>query len=264
MGGVKHYGAILVPADLAVGTKVPVLVYTHGGDTGVSAEEGGGLVALVAPPTASYVVVVPSFRAEPLRFNGQTLTSQGPASPWDRDVDDGLALLNVALARTPQADAARIGATGFSRGADVAMLMAIRDPRIKRVLEFFGPTDFYGTYVQDIVEGALAGTAYALPGFDVLNARFVQPLKAGQVTLDQMRAELLRRSPVYFTDRLPVLQVQHGDADETVDVSQAQRLINVMKSRNDFTYFIWPGGKHTPSSFPINWIGEANTFFGPL
>lgn len=264
VAGVRHYGAILVPRDLAVGVKVPVLVYAHGGDTGSTVEAAAAIAGFVTPPGAAYVVVVPSFRAEPLKFQGQTRLSEGPASPWDYDVDDALALLNVALDRTPQADAARIGATGFSRGGDVAMLMAIRDPRIKRVLEFFGPTDFFGPYVQEIVEGALSGDAYNLPGFDVLNARFIQPLKAGEVTLDRMRAELLRRSPVYFADRLPALQVQHGDADETVAVSQAQRLINVMKTRADFSYFIWAGGTHTPASFPVNWIGEAQTFFAPL
>jgi dipeptidyl aminopeptidase/acylaminoacyl peptidase len=264
VGGVRHYGAILVPADLAVGTLVPVLVYAHGGDNGTSAEEGAAVAGLVMPHTASFVVVVPSFRDEPLRFNGQTRTSAGPASPWDRDVDDALALLNVALARTPQADAARIGAVGFSRGATVAMLMAIREPRLKRVLEMFGPTDFYGDYVREIVEGALSGTTYNLPGFDVLNERFVQPLRAGTVTVEAMRAELLRRSPVYFTDRLPAVQVQHGDADETVAVSQAQRLINTMKTRAEFSYFIWAGGQHNPATFPINWLGEAQNFLAQL
>ena len=61
--------------------------------------------------------------------------SDGNASPWDWDVDDALALLDVAISTTPEANSDRIGVLGISRGADVAMLMAIRDPRIDAVVE---------------------------------------------------------------------------------------------------------------------------------
>ncbi len=153
---------------------------------------------------------------------------------------------------------------GLSRGGDVALLMAIRDARIERVLDFFGPTDFLGPYVQQVVEDALRGTDRALPGFDVLNARFIQPLKAGDVLLPQMRQELLRRSPVYFADRLPAVQVQHGTADAIVDVSQSRRLAAVMQGRADFEYLEWDGGQHTPLSFPLNWVSESQDFLAPL
>ena len=161
-------------------------------------------------------------------------------------------------------DGARIGAVGFSRGGGVALLMAVRDRRITHVLDMFGPTDFYDTYVEDIVAGALGGETRSLPGFDVLNARFAQPLTAGTVTVPQMRAELLRRSPAQFAERLPSVQVQHGTADDVVLVSQAERLIKVMKGRAGFSSYLWAGGRHDPTSFPINWIGEAQTFLSGL
>ena len=261
VGGVKHYGAVLVPEGTPATTKLPLIIYAHGGDAGVSVEEGAGLAAVLRP---NAVWVVPSFRAETLRYGATRLTSGGPASPWDRDVDDALALVNVALALAPQADAARIGAVGFSRGGAVAMLMAIREPRVRRVLEFFGPTDFYGPYVQEAVEQALGGGTRSLPGFIVLNDRFIQPLKRGELTVEAMRAELLRRSAVEFAGRLPTLQVQHGTADDVVNVSQAERLIAVMKGRPGFTSFLWDGGRHDPTSFPINWLFEAQAFLAPL
>ncbi len=262
VAGVQHYGLVLVP-DGATG-KLPVVVYAHGGDGGVRAAEAAGLAGLFSQTGRDYVWVVPSFRAEPLRFGEIVFESEGPASPWDYDVDDALALLNVALQQTPQADESRIGVVGISRGGDVALLMAIRDPRIDRVLDLFGPTDFFGPYVQDIVADALQGGTRQLPGFDVLNARFVQPLKVGTLTTPQMRLELLRRSPVYFTGRLPTVQVQHGTADNVVDISQSRRLAEVMQGRTDFRFFEWEGGQHNPATFPLNWLFEAQDFLAAL
>jgi hypothetical protein len=44
-----------------------------------------------------FVFVAPSFRSEPLDFGGTPYVSAGEPSPWDRDVDDALALLNAAI-----------------------------------------------------------------------------------------------------------------------------------------------------------------------
>ena len=261
--GVTHVGAILVPAGTPAGARLPVVVYAHGGDQGTRVEEGAAIAGLLTPPQRSFIWVVPSFRAERLRFGSQSRTSDGPASPWDYDVDDALALVNIAVA-SYGGDANAIGAVGFSRGGGVALLMGVRDPRVRRVLDLFGPTDFFGSYVEEIVADALGGGTRNLPGFDVLNARFVQPLREGTVTVAQMRTELLRRSPARFADRLPVVQVQHGTADDVVLVSQAKALIDAMKGRADFTSFLWEGGKHDPTTFPLNWIGEAQNFLAPL
>jgi len=172
-----------------------------------------------------YVFVIPSFRAERLTFGGVNYLSDGPPSPWDRDVDDALALLNVAVATTPEADDTRVGVIGFSRGACVAMLMAERDPRIDVVVEFFGPTDFFGPFVQEVTREALLGTLRDLPGLAYLNNTLIQPLKNGDLTIDEVRLEMVRRSPVYFAELLPQLQVHHGTADNTVPVGEAERLI---------------------------------------
>lgn len=263
VAGVTHYGAVLVPAGTPPGTRLPVVVYAHGGDAGARVEEGAVIAGLLTPPQRSFIWIVPSFRAERLRFGSNTRTSGGPASPWDYDVDDALALVNVAVA-SYGGDPNAIAAVGLSRGGGVALLMGVRDPRVRRVLDLFGPTDFFGAYVENIVADALGGGTRNLPGFDVLNARFVQPLKAGTVSDAQMRAELLRRSPARFADRLPAVQVQHGTADDVVDVSQARALIDALRGRTDATSFLWEGGRHDPTTFPLNWIGEAQRFLEPL
>jgi dipeptidyl aminopeptidase/acylaminoacyl peptidase len=249
VGGVLHYGAILVPAG-AQPNSLPVLVYTHGGDGGINVDETLSLLPfLLGSDLQDFVFVAPSFRAEPLVFDGTTYQSGGPASPWDHDVDDVLALINV-VATIPEADLDRIGVVGFSRGACVAMLMAERDPQIDVVVEFFGPTDFFGPFVQDVVEEALLGSLRDLPALDFLNDEYIQPLKNGELTIADVRPELIRRSPVYFAERLPQLQVHHGMADGVVPVGEAMRLIAVMqglgRGEPEFESYLYVGGGHDP------------------
>jgi acetyl esterase/lipase len=227
--GNRHYGAVVVPfGPNADPGPLPILAYLHGGDDGFSVTDIT-LIAGQAPALAGSVVwVAPSFRSEELRHAGGTLTSEGDASPWDRDVDDALALLAVAAAEVPEADPSRVALLGLSRGAGVALLMAERDPSIDMVVEFFGPTDFFGAFVQDVVADALRGTVRNLPGLEVLNAEFIVPLRDGETTIQAVRGELVRRSAVLFADRLPDLQVHHGELDPVVDVSQAESLIDTM------------------------------------
>lgn len=252
VGDVTHIGAIATPVGATDGS-LPVIVYSHGGDQG----ENLDLTLLILPLALgddidNFVFVVPSFRSESLTFGGIEYPSSGDPSPWDRDVDDALSLLVAAFTITPEADPERIGVLGFSRGAAVGLLMAIRDPRIDSVVEFFGPTDFFGPFVQEVVEDALEGNLRDLPGLDFLNQEFIQPLNAGALSIAEMRLELLRRSPVYFAARLPDVQVHHGTADDVVPVGEAERLIEVMielgRTAPGFESYLYEGGGHNPLS----------------
>ncbi len=254
VGEVLHYGAILVPEGAAAAS-LPLLVYTHGGDLLGGLESG-------------FVFVAPSFRAEPLVYDGVTYMSEGPPSPWNWDVDDALALIGVALSGlVPEADPDRIGVIGFSRGANVGMLMAERDTRIDLVVEFFGPTDFFGPFAQDVVEEALRGLPRNLPGVDFLNSEYIQPLKNGELTIEDVRPELVRRSVVLFAARLPSLQVHHGTADDVVPVGEAERLIDVMlglgRGDPEFEHYIYAGGSHNPLTLTGS-IGRTGTFISQL
>lgn len=267
VAGVRHYGAVVVPSAAAAGG-LPLVVVGHGGDAGIDLD---GLLPILGlalgDAVDDFVLVVPSFRAEPLVFQGTAYRSEGSPSPWDRDVDDALALLSVAEEITPEADTGEVGVVGFSRGATVGLLMAARDPRIDAVVEFFGPTDFFGPFVQDVVEEALLGMPPNLPGLNHLDAQFIQPLKRGALAIQEVRPELVRRSPVYFADRLPQLQVHHGTADAIVPASQAQRLIEVMQGLGRvapaFEYYLYSGGVHDPFSLPgslertVAFLGQA-------
>lgn len=263
--GVEHFGAVVNEEGLT--GSAPVLVYAHGGDAGVSVEEVLLLFVVAGPTAADFVWVVPSFRSEPVSFGDQVWTSEGPPSPWDRDVDDALALLEVALEIEPAADEGRIGVLGFSRGGGVGMLMGIRDPRIDRIVEFFGPTDFFGPFVQDVFEEALRGSPRDLPGLDYLNETYVQPLERGELGISDVRMELVRRSPVLFADRLPALQLHHGFADTIVEVSQAESLIAAMaelgRAEPDFEAYLYPTGRHDLTSLSGS-VGRAVDFLSVL
>ncbi|MGD8289325.1 MAG: peptidase [Gemmatimonadota bacterium] len=265
VGGITHYGAVL--NDGALAGPAPVLVYAHGGDEGVAVDGLLGLFPFLGDLAGGFVWVVPSFRSEDLSWGDETWTSDGPASPWDRDVDDALSLLDVALDVESAADEGSVGVLGFSRGGGVALLMGIRDARIDRIVEFFGPTDFFGPYVQDIVEEALIGSLRDLPGLVDLDQDYLQPMKNGALSIAQVRTELIRRSAVFYADRLPALQVHHGEADTTVEVSQAEALIAVMedlgRGEPDFQAYLYPGGGHDPLSLPGS-VDRAVSFLTPL
>ncbi len=248
--GVKHFGAV-VSADNLDPDSAPILVYAHGGDSGVSVDnEFLLLISVFADLSDKFVFVIPSFRDEPLAYAGNVWQSEGPASPWDWDVDDAMSLVEVAFQIEPGANSNRIAVLGFSRGAGVGMLMASRSQSIDAVLDFFGPTDFFGPFVQEVVSESLEGNLRDLPGIDYLTAEFTVPYQQGSLSLEDIRLELVRRSPTLFANRISKLQIHHGTADQTVPVSQAERMISAMQAAghtdDTFQAFLYEGGEHNP------------------
>lgn len=228
VGGHRHYGAVLVPAGAGAGS-LPVLVVAHSGDAGTSVSEVAHRLSLMGREARGFAVVIPSFRSESLTAGGVTYRSGGEPGLWDGDVDDALAFLNVALERVPEADPERIGVLGTSRGATVALLMAIRDPRIDLVSEMAGPTDFFDPWVRGLMEEALRDGPRPLLGVRMLHDRFLRPLADGQITPARFRRELVRRSPVLWAARLPPVQVHHGASDTTVPPHQARILVAALQ-----------------------------------
>jgi dienelactone hydrolase len=231
-GTVRHVGAIAVPEGAEAPGSLAPLVFAHGGDEGVDVDATLALIPLLlaeAPELSGQLAfVIPAFRAEPLTFDGRRFDAEGPPSPWDRDVDDALALLNVALDTQPILDAERLGVLGFSRGAGVALLMGARDPRLREVVAFFGPTDFFLPAVRAAMEDMLAGATDDRPGLAVLAARVLRPWADGDLSTDAARLALVRRSSARFAARMPNTQVHHGTADAVVDVSHARSLARAM------------------------------------
>lgn len=246
--GQRHMGAVVIPES---SESLPVLLYAHFGEEGVSVEGTLFLLPLVIGARLDeYVVVIPAYRSQPVMSDGTSYPSEGEPSPWVGEVEDGLAFLDVALAETPQADPKRIVALGMSGGGSNALLMAIRDSRIDGVIDFFAPTDFFGAFVMEIVEAALLGEAQRqLPGISFLEQDLVPRMQQGDLSMAEMRRELLQRSPLYFVDRLPPVQIHHGTSDDIVPLSQSRRLSEalVASGRADGSQlFEYEGGDHVP------------------
>ena len=245
--GVLHYGAIAVPEGADTGS-LHLLAYLHGGDAGVSVTDLQYFGIALGDLTESFAFVVPAFRSEELRYGNRGWISEGPSSPWDRDVDDAIALVNVAFETTPELKAGGYSAIGGSRGAGVALLAGARDERLERILAFFGPTDFFDGWVRDIVRDMALRTPPSLPGVAHLDSTLVQPFIRGNMARAEARLDMVRRSAVLYASELPMVQIHHGTLDEVVDVSQAYSLIAAMEELGreppDFEAFIYEGGGH--------------------
>ena len=247
VGGLRHYGLLVTPPGAVDPGSLPVIVYAHGGDDGVNLAD----ILLIIPflrSVGSVAFVAPSYRSEPLQVEDREFISDGPPSPWDRDVDDTLSLLSVALEEAPELDGERIALLGLSRGGGVSLLAGARDERIDAVVEAAGPTDLFDGYAREIMEEALAGTLRDLPGLDYLNETLIQPWWRGELSDADARIEMLRRSAAYFVGQMPPVQLHHGTADEVVAVSQAHRLIEEMKEagkgEDEFDENIYEGAGH--------------------
>ncbi len=265
VGEARHYGAILAPDSAAPGT-LPVLMYLHGGESGVDVSEIDIVGHFLGGLRDRLVYVIPSFRSEPLEFGDRVWTSTGPAGHWDYDVDDALVLLNVALELTPQAKSPGVSIVGGSRGAGVGMLAGIRDERIENVVAFFGPTDFFDGWVREIVREAALGGPPNLTGVAFMDSTFVQPYMRGAIDRAQVRLELVRRSSVLFAEDLPALQLHHGDSDDSVAVTQAYSMIRAMEALGrqppEFEAYIYEGGEHNIFAL-AGAIGRAVGFLRP-
>ena len=254
VAGVRHYGAIIVP-DGADNEGLPILVFAHGGDDGVSVESTLFILTVaLGERTDDFIYLIPSFRDEPLEYGDRAWRSEGPASPWDHDVDDALALTNLAMETIPEAQTDRYFVVGASRGGGVAMLMGIRDERIAGVITFFGPTDFQNEWARDIAILLVSGVTVDLPGVEYLRATYVVPWWTGDISLQDARLALIRRSAILFVEDMPPLQVHHGDMDGVVSVTQAESMIRTMeqigRGAPEFEAYIYPGGTHDITSMP--------------
>ena len=121
------------------------------------------LTFLLTPILQAQGLSVPSsyrpIGRNPSGLGNQVFPSEGLPSPWDWDVDDTMSLLSVAFEHVPELDEERVPILESSRGGAIPLLAAVRDRRIDAVVEFFGPTDFFGEYAREIFEEALEGEA---------------------------------------------------------------------------------------------------------
>lgn len=262
--GILHYGAVISPTDTTL-DKYPILFYNHGGDEGV--DINAFISTLTFAPdlqelSEQFYIVIPSYRSESLIVD-KTYTSTGTPSPWDKDIDDCSGMLSLVETLYPDVDMENVNVVGLSRGAGVAMLWAARDDRIKRVINFFGPTDLISDWTKEITYEALNGNLVELPGLDYLDENIIQPLKNNTLSINEARHELIKRSPVYFLQEMLPIQVHHGMEDEIVPVSQAERIIQkaneLSLTDSEFQSYLYENSGHDQYTF-IKGIDEMYEF----
>ncbi len=223
--GIAQGGLVWIPNS---SKPLPVILFGHPSDEGISDDIFPLLHSLLGSLDSQVAIVAPAYRGETASLNSSSVASDtSKQSPWDRDVDDGLAFLKGSLEQFPSCDPARIAAVGYSRGAGVSLISALRDNSIGSVFEIAGPTDFFAPSLQNIALGLLADKTYDLPGLDHLNAKFLQPFKNGAISADSLRRVLLRRSAARWalSGQLPATEAVHGTADSTVNPDQSQALV---------------------------------------
>lgn len=235
--GFRHHGAILIP-DGANGRKLPVIIESKGVSPTYFALDLERLVAprMMGAFAADFIYVVPSFRGEVMNVRDMKFTSEGDRrDALDGATDDAIALLNVALERTPEADPARICAFGHSRGGNVAMLLGIRDERIECVVNWAGPTDWFyamgtnGWTEQELWAEGLRTRANPQQTGGQNVERFLMRAIDGKATLKDVRLNMIASSPLYFAHRLPESQHHYGLDDPFVPSRNARDLLAAMR-----------------------------------
>jgi dipeptidyl aminopeptidase/acylaminoacyl peptidase len=255
----RHYVAVRYPRNFAADKKFPVLLINHGGTNGVNLNKledfDNGL-----PDTCvkdNFFIILPSYRGESLDARvldpahaDWLFHSGGQESTLDYDVDDVITALNAVLKKIKQTDKTRIAAYGTSRGASVTLLLDARDTRIKRTVDMFGGADMMLTEAP--LEAAGCGGAAGNPILNLLLDVVICPYLAGDLTVDEARLALVRRSAVYFADGLFKLQIHHGTADTTVPIAHSYSLSASLEALGTtppfYQFYVYEGGLHSVTS----------------
>ncbi len=257
VNGQRRFGAIQLPAHAVETASMPILLILAGFGppyTITISESGINNFSFVQ----DFVIVIPAYRGYRLRFQDQTWQSDGDL--WDQcdgATDDVLASLNVVLATTQVADPTRVAASGSSRGSNVSLIAAARDPRIQYVVGISGTMDqLQQSY---LIHGNL---------FVLYQEWYVRDLLDGVGTIAQARHKMLACSPPYFTDLLPFVQIHHGTDDQAVPVSHAQALIDAMqrlgRTPPEFEALLYEGVDHDLTPVLDTVDAHTKTFFAPL
>lgn len=242
----KHYGAVVVPINTSK-VSFPVIVSPDG----LSQENPSiSLENNLRYYNHNYVMVVPAFRGRTLRYQSVSFFAGGDfCDAYDGATDDTIALLNVVEAHTPEANMQKVLVSGYSRGGNVALLMAERDSRIKVVVAGAGPVDFYRQEVANRY-----GYQYT--------CQFI----TGK-TEAESRQRMLASSPIYFNTLPSVEKVYlfQGGADTIVPQWNGDAMnLFLLAQQLDVSYHLYPNLRHdnvfTDEIFLRDWNNSHREF----
>lgn len=199
--------------------KLPPLIYNRGGS-----REEGKIDAAMLPPLATfaihgYVVIASQYRGND---GGQGKDEYGAS-----DVNDVLNLIPLAES-LPFVSPGKVFMLGASRGGMMTYIALSRTDKIKAAAVYSGLVDCIQTYNE-------REQGMKLVLIDLIGG-----------TPEQKEADYKLRSVNYWPEKIntPVL-ILHGDADQNVNVTQAQNLADKLKALGKtYELVIYPGGSH--------------------
>jgi hypothetical protein len=130
------------------------------------------------------------------------------------------------------------------------MLAGIRDPRIKQVVSWSGPADFFelmgeGNWRQkEVVSEALLNRAKPEDDGGQFVETFLAKARDGRKTLAEARRLMIQSSPLYFARRLPKTEAFYGVEDGMVPVRNGRALESAAKSTGNLAVFYHEAAGH--------------------
>ncbi len=204
----------------------PVIIVLHGGVDQDSYEQGWGTSEHCEFfARHGYLCLMPDYRS----YN-HTQGSGSPLKiPWAIDVMN----LIAALPTLPEADSARVGVLGHSRGGGIATYIMVLAPQV-RAVSLYAPLHTDQAVNWDIYANTF-GADWPILDAEVYGSPTSNPEGYRQV------------SPGTYLDwvAMPVI-IHHGSADATIPVQWSRDLYNRLQQHGvTVEYYEYPGAGHT-------------------
>lgn len=254
--GQRHYAMLRYPRNHDPAGSHPALVLLHGSGQGVKLIYLATSDADLPDPALAdeFFFVLPSFRGEPVDAGDLgVFLSEGEKEFMNRDVDDVISLLCALETNVPGFDRARVVGRGTSRGGGTGCLLAMRDPRVRRYVGFYGAGDLF---LPSVVDDLVHVHENSVPPTNSVSSfawgAAVDPWLDGDMTLAEARHRLIGASPAWHAALSPDIQLHHGLLDPSVLPDQSQRLADALDALGpaapSHELFLYPAGGHSVAS----------------
>jgi dipeptidyl aminopeptidase/acylaminoacyl peptidase len=230
--GMEIWGLLLTPSDVPRGTRLPTLVYIHGGP-------GGGFTYGLFPQFMHLVPQVDPYPTATMASRGYAVLFPMPRggagygeagqraiiNAWgEGDYKDIIAGVDHLIAQGI-ADPDRLGVMGASYGGYMTNWIVTQTGRFKAASAGASLTDLGDTY-------------YLSEGGEFMVEYFKRPW--------ENREGYAAHSPLTFADRVTTpLLIQHGEVDPRVPIAGAWKLYRTLRAMGKTVEFeIYPRGGH--------------------
>ena len=233
--GLAVTGVMVMPKAMPA-DGLPLLIFNRGGCGRFGMLAVGFIMSFLIPlAKKGYVVLASNYRGND---GGEGQEEFGGA-----EVNDILRLLELGKT-LPQWDGQHVYMVGWSRGGMMTLLALKAGADVLAAVTIAGVTD------------CVAALEYR-PEMRQVYDRFI-PYQGEDALMEKLR----ERSAVYWPEAIKVpLMIFHGDADDRVHVSQAQRLVEKLEALGaEYQVVYYAGGNHFLNTQRIQMLDEIDVF----